>query len=91
VERAAVLIIALLPLRSPGHVRLPFSLILSFAEFANVEQVVPHGGAHVIGRAICSCQLIQPEWASFGRPRPAELFLGHIRARVQGITHASHP
>jgi hypothetical protein len=54
VERAAVLIIAILRLRSPGHVRLPFSLIHSFADFANVDKVVPQLFACVIGRAICS-------------------------------------
>ena len=54
VERAALLIIDLLRLRSPGHARLPFSLICSFAEFANVEKVVSHGFARAIGRAICA-------------------------------------
>jgi hypothetical protein len=53
VERAALLLLDLLRLRSPGHVRLPGSLICSFTEFANVEAVVSPVFARAIGRAIC--------------------------------------
>jgi hypothetical protein len=53
VERAALLIIALLRLRSPGHVRPPSSLICPFAEFANVEKGGVQPVAPVIGGAIC--------------------------------------
>jgi hypothetical protein len=52
VERAALLIIALLRLRSPCHVRLPSSLRCPFAEFANVQRVVSQAEARAIGGAI---------------------------------------
>jgi hypothetical protein len=60
VERAALLIIDLLRLRSPGHVRLPFSLICSFAAFASFCKAVAPALAPVIGRAICSMAVNPP-------------------------------
>lgn len=91
-ERAALLIIALLRLRSPGRVRLPSSLICPFAEFANVELLVSQPVARVIGGAIWFLPVNSPVWVSLHRQRPAELYLGAYQGQgPRHRTRMAHP